>query len=59
MPDPVQRDLSVDHPGLRTCGDITYIPTGVHAVSGSQYMSREFRELCESLGVVQSIGRTG
>ena len=30
-----------------------------HADRGSQYMSREFRELCESLGVVQSIGRTG
>jgi len=109
MPDLIQRDFSVGEPGLRTCGDITYIPTGegwlfladvldlgsrrcvgfamdermptelvsralrmavntrggdvrgtiFHADRGSQYMSREFRELCESLGVVQSVGRTG
>jgi transposase InsO family protein len=30
-----------------------------HADRGSQYMSREFRELCEKLGVIQSVGRTG
>ncbi len=28
-------------------------------VEPSQYMSREYRELCEKLGVVQSVGRTG
>ena len=28
-------------------------------VEPAQYMSREYRELCESLGVVQSVGRTG
>jgi transposase InsO family protein len=38
-------------------GDVTGMI--FHADRGSQYMSREFRELCESLGVVQSVGRTG
>jgi transposase InsO family protein len=28
LPDLVQRDFSVGEPGERTCGDITYIPTG-------------------------------
>ena len=28
LPDLVKRDFSVGEPGLRTCGDITYIPTG-------------------------------
>ena len=28
MPDLIQRDFSVGEPGRRTCGDITYIPTG-------------------------------
>lgn len=28
LPDLVQRDFSVGQPGQRTCGDITYIPTG-------------------------------
>jgi putative transposase len=30
-----------------------------HADRGTQYMSREFRELCEQHGVAQSVGRTG
>jgi putative transposase len=30
-----------------------------HGDRGSQYMSREYRELCEALGIVQSVGRTG
>ena len=38
-------------------GDITGMI--FHAGRGSQYMSREFHELCEGLGVVQSVGRTG
>ena len=109
MPDLIKRDFSVGEPGQRTCGDITYIPTGegwlfladvldlgsrrcvgfamdermptelvsralrmaadtrggdvkgmiFHGDRGSQYMSREYRELCEKLGVVQSVGRTG
>jgi putative transposase len=28
LPDLVKRDFAVGEPGLRTCGDITYIPTG-------------------------------
>lgn len=28
LPDLVARDFAVGEPGLRTCGDITYIPTG-------------------------------
>ena len=28
LPDLVRRDFSVGEPGLRTCGDITYVPTG-------------------------------
>jgi transposase InsO family protein len=28
MPDLIQRDFGVGEPGQRTCGDITYIPTG-------------------------------
>ena len=28
LPDHINRDFSVGEPGLRTCGDITYIPTG-------------------------------
>ena len=28
LPDLVRRDFSVGEPGVRTCGDITYIPTG-------------------------------
>ena len=109
LPDHINRDFSVGEPGLRTCGDITYIPTGegwlflagvldlgsrrcvgysmdermptelvsraltmavdlrggecdgmiFHADRGTQYMSREFRELCEKFGIVQSVGRTG
>ena len=27
LPDLVKRDFSVGEPGLRTCGDITYVPT--------------------------------
>jgi putative transposase len=30
-----------------------------HADRGTQYMSREFRELCEKLGVLQSVGSIG
>ncbi len=109
MPDLVKRDFSVGEPGQRTCGDITYIPTGegwlflagvldlgsrrcvgydmddkmptalvsqaltmavdlrggdvegmiFHGDRGTQYMSREYRELCERHGIVQSVGRTG
>ncbi|MFI5035952.1 MAG: IS3 family transposase [Acidimicrobiales bacterium] len=109
MPDLIQRHFSVGEPGLRTCGDITYLPTGegwlflagvldfgsrrclgysmdermpaelvgraltmaadtrggdvegmvFHHDRGSQYTSREFRELCDRLGVRQSVGRTG
>ena len=109
MPDLIHRDFSVSEPGRRTCGDITYIPTGegwlflagvldlgsrhcvgfatdermptelvssalrmaantrggdvggmiFHADRASDYMSREFRELCARLGVIQSVGRTG
>ena len=109
MPDLIQRDFHVGEPGRRTCGDITYVPTGegwlyvagvidlgsrrcvgyamdermptdlvsralrmavdtrggdvtgmlFHGDRGSQYMSREYRELCERLGIVQSVGRTG
>ena len=28
MPDLILRDFSVGEPGTRTCGDITYVPTG-------------------------------
>jgi len=109
LPDLVNRDFSVGEPGLRTCGDITYIPTDegwlyladvldlgsrrivgyqmadrmpvelvagamemaiatrggfvdhmiFHHDRGSQYMSREFRLLCSSHGIKQSVGRTG
>ena len=109
MPDLIQRDFSVGEPGTRTCGDITYVPTGegwlyvagvidlgsrrcvgyamdermptdlvsralrmavdtrggdvtgmpFHGDRASQYLSREYRELCERLGIVQSVGRTG
>ncbi len=109
LPDAIKRDFSVGEPGLRTCGDITYIPTGegwlylasvldigsrrcvgydmdsrmptelvsraltmavntrggdvkgmiFHGDRGSQYMSHDYRELCESFGIVQSVGRTG
>ena len=109
LPDLVKRDFSVGEPGERTCGDITYIPTGegwlyladvldlgsrrvvgyamdermptelvakalvmavdvrggdvegmlFHHDRGSQYMSREFRDLCDRLGVAQSVGRIG
>lgn len=38
-------------------GDVTGMI--FHADRGSQYTSREFRELCERLGVRQSVGRTG
>ena len=38
-------------------GDVTGMI--FHADRGSQYMSRDFRGLCERLGVVQSVGRTG
>lgn len=30
-----------------------------HHDRGSQYLSREFRDLCDRLGIVQSVGRTG
>lgn len=30
-----------------------------HHDRGTQYMSREFRELCERHGIAQSVGRTG
>ncbi len=109
LPDLVQRDFSTGEPGRRTCGDITYIPTGegwlfladvldlgsrrvvgyamdermptelvaqalemavdirgggvagmvFHHDRGSQYLSREFRDLCDRLGVAQSVGRIG
>jgi len=109
LPDLVKRDFSVGEPGERTCGDITYIPTGegwlyladvldlgsrrivgyamdermpaglvaralemavdvrggdvsgmvFHHDRGSQYVSREFRDLCDRLGVAQSVGRIG
>ena len=109
LPDHIKRDFRVGEPGLRTCGDITYIPTGegwlylasvldigsrrcvgyaldsrmptelvsnaltmavnarggdgkgmiFHGDRGAQYMSHDYRELCESFGIVQSVGRTG
>jgi transposase InsO family protein len=109
LPDLVGRDFSVGAPGERTCGDITYIPTGegwlyladvldlgsrrvvgfamdermptdlvvralemavatrggdveamlFHHDRGSQYMSKEFRDLCDRLGIAQSVGRIG
>jgi putative transposase len=108
LPD-LGRDFAVGEPGLRTCGDITYVATDegwlyladvldigsrriigyamasrmptelvaramqmavvarggavdgmiFHADRGSQYLSREFRELCQSHGISQSTGRTG
>lgn len=109
LPDLVRRDFSVGEPGLRTCGDITYVPTdegwlylaGVvdlgsrrvvgyamgermpddlviaaldtavatrggnvagmifHHDRGGQYLSHDFRVLCERHGISQSVGRTG
>ena len=108
LPDRVQRDFSVGEPGLRTCGDITYIRTDegwlylasvldlgsrrlvgyameshmrtelvsraltmaidtrghvdgmiFHHDRGSQYMSNDFRALCDVNGILQSVGRTG
>ena len=109
IPDLVKRDFGVGDPGVRTCGDITYIPTAegwlyladvldlgsrriigfamaprmptqlvaqamemavvarggkvtgmiFHHDRGSQYMSREFRDLCDCHGICQSSGRTG
>jgi putative transposase len=109
IPDLVGRDFSVGEPGRRTCGDITYIPTGegwlyladvldlgsrrlvgyamdehmptglvtaalemaveqrdgqvagmiFHHDRGSQYLSREFRQVCERHGIAQSVGRVG
>ncbi|MGC2484880.1 MAG: IS3 family transposase [Acidimicrobiales bacterium] len=109
LPDLVQRDFSVGQPGQRTCGDITYIPTGegwlyladvedlgsrrivgyamedhmrselveralsmaidtrggevtgmiFHHDRGGQYMSGDFRKLCERHEIRQSVGRTG
>lgn len=109
LPDLIARDFKVGEPGVRTCGDITYIPTDdgwlylasvldlgsrrligfsmagrmptelvasamqmaiavrggevegmiFHHDRGSQYMSREFRRLCGSHGIAQSVGRTG
>lgn len=109
LPDLVQREFGVGEPGLRTCGDITYVPTmegwlyladvldlgsrriigyqmadhmptelvagamemaiatrgglvdGMifHHDRGAQYMSREFRLLCSSNRIRQSVGRTG
>ena len=109
LPDHINRDFVVGAPGLRTCGDITYIATGegwlylagvldigsrrclgydmgermptelvsnaltmavetrggevtgmiFHGDRGAQYMSHDYRELCGSFGIVQSVGRTG
>ena len=109
LPDLVKRDFSVGEPGLRTCGDITYVPTNegwvyladvldlgsrrvigfamaermptelvaaamamaiaarsgrtqgmvFHHDRGSQYLSGEFRALCERHGIAQSVGRIG
>jgi len=109
LPDLVRRDFTVGEPGIRACGDITYIPTDdgwlylasvldlgsrrligfsmadrmptelvskamemavaarggdvygmiFHHDRGTQYMSREFRLLCSSHGIQQSVGRTG
>ena len=109
LPDRVARDFSVGEPGLRTCGDITYIRTDegwlflasvldlgsrrlvgyameshmctelvakaltmavdarggdvagmiFHHDRGSQYMSNDFRALCDINGILQSVGRTG
>jgi putative transposase len=109
LPDHINRDFRVGAPGLRTCGDITYIPTGegwlflagvldlgsrrcigydmdermptelvsraltmavdtrggdvrgmiFHGDRGSQYMSHDYRTLCTSFGIIQSVGRTG
>ena len=30
-----------------------------HGDRGAQYMSHDYRELCESFGIIQSVGRTG
>lgn len=109
LSDLVRRNFSVGAPGLRTCGDITYIGTDegwlfladvldlgsrrivgyamddhmrtelvakalAMAVDtrggdvdgmifyhdrGSQYMSNDFRALCERNGIAQSVRRTG
>jgi transposase InsO family protein len=108
LPDLVQRDFRVGEPGLRTCGNITYIRTDegwhyfasvldlgsrrlvgyamdaymrteflyrvltmaidsrghvegmiFHHDCGSQYMSNDFRALCDVDGILQSAGRTG
>ncbi len=109
LPDLVGRDFSVGEPGERTCGDITYIPTGegwlyladvldigsrrivgyamdehmptelvskalqmavdlrggdvegmvFHHDRGAQYMSRDFRALCDRHWIAQSVGRIG
>jgi transposase InsO family protein len=109
LPDHINRDFRAGAPGLRTCGDITYIPTGegwlylagvldigsrrclgydmgermptelvsnaltmavdtrggnvkgmiFHGDRGAQYMSHDYRKLCESFGIIQSVGRTG
>ncbi len=109
LPDLVQRDFTPGEPGVKTCGDITYVPTGegwlyvadvedigsrriiglamedhmrtelvtsamemaietrggnvekmvLHADRGSQYLSRSFREFCDTHGIAQSAGRTG
>ena len=109
LPDLVARDFAVGEPGLRTCGDITYVATDegwcyvasvldlgsrrvvgfaidermptelvaraldmavltrgsdvkgmvFHHDRGAQYLSRDFRELCERHGISQSVGRIG
>ena len=109
LPDLVRRDFSVGEPGLRTCGDITYVPTEngwlyladvldlgsrrvvgfamgermptelvasamemaiaarggdvegmvFHHDRGTQYLSRDFRTLCEKHCIAQSVGRIG
>jgi transposase InsO family protein len=109
LPDLVERRFAPGEPGLRSCGDITYIPTDegwlyladvldigsrrvvgfamddhmptelvsaalrmaiatrggdvsgmiFHHDRGAQYMSREFRALCVSHGIAQSVGRIG